>query len=311
MINRVSSQRVKGLRSLCFLCLFAAVPGCSERTAETESYSEPAYSKQYRGESLTVIVSLSETNIPSSGKITAMLEVHTPDGVEPAVPSIGSLIDPFTPADGYREPAQHLPNGRILHRLVWVLIPALPGETVFQPITIQAGAEQLQTEPIPVRVTSLIPAGTQEPDFRDIAGPIELLPEQQQKRRSLYTVAGSLLILLLIPFLILLFRKPKTEPCARPHEEALDALEQLPEDPVERIHECSRIFRVYHQAQFGMPMAGKTAVELSAVLEDAEMIRFLEQADAVRFSNRVPVGFAEEAEQFVRQYVEKTMEVPE
>lgn len=298
---------MKKLLPVMALLLF----GCSEKAAETESDANPAYSRQYRSGSLTAIVSLSETNIPSSGKITAAVEIHTPAGIEPVVPNLSSFIDPFSVADGYGEPAQKLPNGRIRRRLVWILVPALPGGTVFQPLEIRAGGEQIKTEPIPVRVTSIIPAGLDEPDFRDIAGPMELLPEQQQKRRAAYTVIGSVLVLCLIPILLVLFRRRQPPAAVLPREDALRALAALPENPVERIHECSRIFRVYYEARFGTPIMGRTAVELAALLEDMEMIRFLEQCDAVRFSNRVPPGFAAEAELFVRQYIEKNREVPE
>lgn len=285
--------------------------GCSEKTVETSSFSEPAYSKQYRDDSLTVIVSLSETNIPSSGKITAMIDVHVPDGIEPTVPSMGNFIDPFSVGDGYTEPIQTLPNGKKLHRRVWVLLPSLPGKTVFQPLEISAGGETIKTEPISIGVSTLIPEGTEELAIRDIAAPIELLPAQEKKRRSMYTVVGVLLALGLIPFIIYLVRKPKIETVILPHEAASQSLKNLPGDSIERIHELNHIFRTYHQARFRFPMIGKTVVELSVVLDDTEIISFLERCDDIRFSNKVPEGFVAEAEQFVRSYIEKTMEAPE
>lgn len=285
--------------------------GCSEKVVETSSFSEPAYSKQFREDSLTVIVSLSETNIPSSGKITAMIDVHIPDGVEPAVPSMGNFISPFTVGDSYTEPLQTLPNGKKLHRRVWILLPSLPGETIFQSLEVSAGVESIKTEPISIKVTSLIPEGTEELAIRDIAAPIELLPAQEKKRRSIYTALGALLILGLIPFVIYLLRKPKIETLVLPHETAFQSLENLPGDSVERIHELNHIFRAYHEARFRFPMIGKTVVELSVVLEDTEIISFLERCDNIRFSNKVPEGFAQEAEQFVRSYVENTMEASE
>ncbi len=285
--------------------------GCSEKKPDPQSLSEPAYSKQYRNQALTTIVSLSETNIPTSGKITLMLEVHTPDGVEPDFPILGNFIEPFSVADGYSEPIQTLPNGKSLHRNVWVLVPGLPGESVFQSLEIRAGRDRIKTEPISVTVTSLLPPGTDELKIRDIAAPIEQLPEQQKKRRSIYSVIGIILVLALIPFIIFLLRKPKIESPRLPHEAAFQSLENLPEDPVQRIHELNRIFRTYHEARSGVPMIGKTAVELSVVLDDTEILQFLETCDDIRFSNKVPDGFAVEAEQFVRSTIEKPKEVPE
>ncbi|MDZ8118041.1 hypothetical protein [Pontiella agarivorans] len=285
--------------------------GCSEQQTKPQSHLEPVYSKQYRDHAMTAIVSLSETNLPSSGKIILMLEIHTPAGTEPTFPNIGNKIDPFSLGEGYTEPVQTLPNGKQMYRRVWQLLPSLPGKTVLQPLELSAGTDSITTEPIPIEITSLIPEGTDSLEIRDIAAPIELLPSQEKKRRSIYTVVGSLFILSLIPFIIYLLRKPKTVAVTLPHEAAFQALENLPENTVERIHELNRIFRTYHEARFGLPMIGKTAVELAVVLEDTAIISFLERCDDIRFSNKVPEGFAEEAEQFVRAYVEKTMEVPE
>jgi len=285
--------------------------GCSEKQSEPLALSEPAYSKQYRNQALTTVVSLSETNISTAGKIILMLEVHTPDGVEPDFPTLGNIIEPFSVADGYSEPIQTLPNGKSLHRKVWILVPGLPGVSVFQSLEISADRDQIKTDPISVTVTSLLPPGTDELEIRDIAEPIELLPEQQKKRRLFYTVIGIILLLGLIPYILILLRKPKIEPRRLPHEAAFQSLENLPEDPVQRIHELNRIFRTYHEVRFGVPMIGKTAVELSVILEDTEMIQFLETCDDLRFSNKVPDDFVAEAEQFVRSTIEKTKEVPE
>uniref|UniRef100_UPI003568F14C hypothetical protein n=1 Tax=Pontiella sp. TaxID=2837462 RepID=UPI003568F14C len=202
MINPARILKREILRSWWLLGLFAVLLGCSEKASEPVSLSEPAYSRQYRAGALTVIVSLSETNIPSSGKITALLEVHAPAGIDPVFPNLGNAIDPFAIADTYSEPAQALPNGKRLYRQVWMLVPGLPGRTEFQSLEIRAGDERLETEPVTVTVTSLLPPDTEELALRDIAAPIEQLPEQQNKRRSLYTLIGTLLVLALIPFVI-------------------------------------------------------------------------------------------------------------
>lgn len=291
--------------------LILLIIGCSEKTAPTDSYSEPAYSKQYRADALTAIISLSETNITSAEKIVFMLEVHTPNNEEPAFPNLGSLIDSFTISDGYTEPQQTLPNGKLLHRRVWTLVPALPGNYTFQPLEISAAQNSIKTEPIRIEVQSLIPEGTNELEIRDIAEPIELLPAQQQKRRSIYMVFGAVLVLSTLGALFYVLRKPRPEIIILSHEAAFQALENLPDHPVERIHELNRIFRAYHETRFGIPMVGKTAAELGPVLDDTQMIRFLENCDTVRFSNQVPDGFAQEAEQYVRNHIETTREVAE
>lgn len=298
------------IRRLPILLIASILAGCSKQPASVETFSEPVYSQQYRQGSATVIVSLSETNIPTAGKIRMLLDVHAPLDADVILPDLGTLIEPFQVADGYAEPIQRLPNGKQLHRRAWVLTPGLAGETIFQPLEIYAGADRIKTAPMSIGVESLLPAGIDTFEIKDIAAPIEILPEQEKKRRSIYTALGVLLALGLIPFLIRLTKRTKEESLIPAHESAFQSLEKLPEDPVEKIHELNRILRAYYQARFNIPMVGKTVVEMLPILEDDEMIRFLESCEEIRFSNKVPTGFADQSEQFVRGFIERTMEVP-
>lgn len=312
MSRRIKRLNVEGRRSLCLLSLFAALLGCSEKTEKSESFAEPAYSKQYREHSVTAIVTLSETNIPTSGRIRLMIDVHAPAHSEVILPDLGNAVDPFTVDNrgNYTEPVQILPNGKHLTRRVWSLVPGLAGTNEFQSLEIHAGAETVKTQPVRVTVESLLPPGTDSFEIKDIAEPITLLPEQEKKRRSIYTVLGVLFGLIIVFLLISRLRKPKAVQLVLPHEAAFQSLESLPEDPVEKIHKINRILRSYYEARFGIPMIGKTLVEISGFLDDEEIIPFLERCEDLRFANKVPTGFTDEAEQFVRNYIERTLEVP-
>jgi hypothetical protein len=299
-------------KSWPILFLIAALlSACSPKQEKQQTvFSEPVYSKQYRQGSATVILSLSETNVPVAGQIRMMLDVHVAPNTEVSVPDPGSFIEPFRVADGYAEPVQSLPNGKQLYRRVWQLNPGPAGDTIFQPLEILAGSDSIQTEPIRIHVESILPAGFDALEIKDLAVPIERLPEQEQKRRSIYTVLGVLLALGLIPFILRLRKRPKVEIILLPNEIAFQALENLPEDPIQKIHELNRILRTYCEARFQVPMVGKTLSEIISKLPKPVLLgqrhaleKYLKASEQARFSHNVPLGFPEEMESYVREFI--------
>jgi hypothetical protein len=293
------------------VCFAAALllPGCAKEPAEQAVFSEPALSRQYRQESVTVIVSVHETNITTSGKIRLMIDVHAPPADEVRFPDVGYFTAPFSVADGYGEPVQLLPNGKHLHRRVWILIPALPGEALFQPMQIDAGSVTLETDPIKVHVTSLLPQDLESFEIRDIADPIQRLPEEEQSRGLWLMLFGPAAVIIIAMILIRQLRRPPKRHITPPHEIALDALNHLPDDAVARIHELNRILRAYLEARYHLPAIGRTTNELIPVLEEVSSERltdFLEASEQARFSNVIPETFSIEAEQLVRQFIDTT-----
>ncbi len=310
----LSFNVLRSLRSFAALLLLF---GCSKKVAEPSSISEPELTRQYRQGSLTVVVSVSETNIASSGTIQLMLDVQAPPGAKVGFPELGYSIGPFAISDSYSEPLQTLPNGKILHRQIWQLVPSLPGEGIFQPLEITAGSARIKTKPIPVTVRSLLPEGLEAFEIKDIAAPATLLPEQRTQRHRGLILAGSAIAIALAIAFIRLRRKTKTIAMAPPHETAFQALENLPEDPVARLHELNRILCEYIEHRFTLPMIGKTTCEILPILENTNikgltpaltpaLLGFFEHGEQVRFSNRVPDGFVEEAERIARKFVETT-----
>jgi hypothetical protein len=260
-----------------------------------------------------VIVSLSDTNLASSGKIRLSVDVHAPPGAEVIIPEIEPLIEPFRVAGGYAEPVQTLPNGKQLHRRTWILLPDLPGSTLFQPLVITAGSTAIQTEPVTVSVTSVLPEGLEELEIRDLAGPAVLLPGDRERRKLWLLLAAALAGAGGAFLMARRIRRREDALPPAPHEMALEALQTLPDPPPERIHELNRILRVYLEARFDLPAVGKTSQEIlgyDTPALDADIARFLEAGEAFRFSHRVPEGFAGEAEEGIRRFIEQTREMP-
>lgn len=304
------------LLSSCILSLVVAMIGCSKHPATVETISEPLYSKQYRQHSTTAIVMLSETNIPTSGSIQLIIDVHAPAGMEVHLPEPENCIHPFSVADGYTEPTQTLPNGKRLHRRVWKLTPGLSGDHMFQPLEILVGPEILKTDPIKIHVESLLPAGTDALEIKDIAAPIALLPEEQQRVqliRILSGTAGALVLLMLV--VLLSRRRPKPEIPLNPHEAAWRALEDLPADELEKIQALNTILLQFIEAYLNVPTIGKTRNEIISKLPRAVLLGqrypledYLTASEAVRFSHKVPPDFSKKLEHYIREFIQKNKE---
>lgn len=305
-------------RATCLLCFLAAASGCSKKTGPVEApAAEPVYSRQYRQESVTVIVSCSETNIPSSGTIRFEIDIHAPPDAAAEVPETEDLVQGFLVADHYAEPAQMLPNGKLLHRHVWQLVPTLPGTNLFRSVEIRAGGSAVATEPFPVVVRSLLPANLATLEIRDLAEPAELLPEEEQQRQRWRLLAATAVVLALLAWKIRRKRRPKPVALLAPHEAAWLALDNLPEEPLPRIQALTQILLAFIEGRFGLPTAGRTIPEILPGLPKdlllgrrAPLERILIESEEVRFSNKVPPGFAEQLEAYVRAFVEEKKEAP-
>jgi hypothetical protein len=268
-------------------------------------------SQQVRQESITVIVSVSETNIATTGQVQLILDVQAPPGTDVVFPEVGSFVEPFMVSGSWSEPLQTLPNGKILHRGVWLLVPSLPGEVVFQPLEILAGSAAIRTEPIPVFVRSILPEGLDAFEIKDIAAPAALLPEQKQAQQLWLILLGLVVAAALIILAIRLARRPKMIIVLSPHEEAFQALETLPEEAMPRLQAITRILLQYIARRFNVPVAGKTTGEILPLIpryplfgRRIKLVEFLQASEQIRFSNRIPDGFCEQSEQYVRRFVE-------
>ncbi|MCF7816828.1 MAG: BatD family protein [Kiritimatiellales bacterium] len=289
--------------------------GCSQDAVKPAAALEPVLSHQYRQDSVTVIVSVSETNIATTGQVQLALDVQAPPGTAVVFPEVENAVEPFTLSGSWSEPQQTLPNGKILYRSVWQLVPNLPGETVFQPLEIIAGTATVKTDPITVSVRSVLPEGLDSLEIKDIAAPATVLPEQQQKEHLWFILLGSSIAMATLLALVRRRRNTKAIIVLSPRETAFQALANLPDDPIARIHELDRILREYLELRFGLPMAGKTTEEIIPVIPHYPLLgrrltleAFLTTSERVRFSHRMPDGFLEKSERYIRQFIEETKE---
>ncbi|NNJ70909.1 MAG: hypothetical protein HKP10_06435 [Kiritimatiellales bacterium] len=274
-------------------------------------------SRIYRQGSVTVIVSLSETNIPTSGMIQLALDIHTPPGTEVFLPEIADFVKPFSVADGYAEPVQTMPNGKELQRRVWMLIPSLPGDTVFGSVDIHAGEITVSTEPIEVQVTSVLPDNLDLFEIKDIAEPIALLPEEKKKQQRWFVLLVAGIVLVLGTLGIKRFSRPKIPPMVSPDDAARQALSHLPEEELARTQALTEILLAYIEGRFHLPTSGKTIPEILPYLRkeplldrQQELEPLLVTGEQFRFSNKLPAGLSIELENHIRAFIEETKEAP-
>jgi hypothetical protein len=304
------------IRLTCLFLVTALFSGCSQKAAESASFSDPAYTRQYRQESATVIVSLSETNITTAGKILLMLDVHAPAELETAVPEISDATEPFAVDDRYSEPVQILPNGKQLHRHVWILVPGLPGAYRFQPLEIKVGSMCIRTAPVHVGVASLLPADIDGFEIRDITAPVTMLPEETRLHWLGLVLGGTALSIIVLAMSIRLVRRPEQMIPPSPSEEAFLALDQLPADERSRVQALTGILLAFIERRLQLGTTGKTLNEIIPSLSEEllpnrkePLIQLLRASEQIRFSNQVPCGFDAELEAFIRSFIEELEEV--
>ena len=121
-------------------------------------------------------------------------------------------------------------------------------------------------------------------------------------------VVLSLLLVAGILWKLFSRRARNLEQPVTPQEIALGAMEALPEEPVARVHALAEAWMTYLVRTAPEIYLGKTVAELCPSLEDEELASMLELVEQVRFSNRVPDGFCDRFEAFIRDRIRSVEE---
>ena len=286
--------------------------GCSKDETQSTTSSAPVLSQQFRSGSILVGLTLNETNISTSGTLQLALEIHAPPQATVIFPELENQINPLRVVDGYTEPNQPLPNHKISYRRVWWLAPALPGTATIQPLEIRVDSTTLKTQPITVHINSLLPKGITDFEIKDIADPIQFLPEEKRQHKIILLALGGTVGFILLVFGIKRLRKPPTVIILSPHEAAAQALANLSDDPLEKTNQLSHILCTFVADYFHLTTTGKTIHEIFPLLPKERLLgrrykleAFLLDADAIRFSHQLPDHFADDFEQFTRHFIEE------
>ncbi len=225
-------------------------------------------------------------------------------------PPIGANLGAFDVKDYQTDEEKHLKDGRIKIESRFTLTTFTTGDYIIPPIPVEymlpdSTKKILISEPVPIRVKSLLAEDVDTADIRDIKAPIEFKP----KIPLWYYFAGALLLIAVIAVLVWWkIRRGKRKPAEPvdlrpPWEIASERLAVLKEKNYLASGEfklyyieLSETIRAFLQRIYGMPVLDMTTYEfLTAVIEkDIEeqlynrLKQFLEFADLVKFAKLVP-----------------------
>ncbi len=225
-------------------------------------------------------------------------------------PPIGANLGAFDVKDYQTDEEMHLKDGRIKIQSRFTLTTFTTGDYIIPPIPIEymlpdSTKKILISEPVPIRVKSLLAEDADTADIRDLKAPIEFKP----KIPLWYYFAGALLLIVIIAVLVWWkIRRGKRKPVEPvdlrpPWEIASERLAMLKEKNYRasgdfKLYyiELSEIIRAFLQRIYDIPVLDMTTYEfLTAVIQkDIEeqlynrLKQFLEFADLVKFAKLVP-----------------------
>ncbi len=323
------------------LAACALLAGCDiGGGADEKPVPEPVVRTAERGP-VKVTVTCDKKTVTIAETLHVTIAAEAPAGVEVTLPDFGENLGQFQIRDFIDQPPQAQTETRRWEQR-YDLDTFLSGEYVIPAMTVRfvdarkresdPGAEpiegEIETEPIPVEVTSLLEGEFDPTQFRDIKGPVALPAEPTQFWLKLgIAAAGGLLVLVLIIWAICRWRRrPARRRVMAPHDWAFDQLRHLIDDQLveqgfvqEFFYRLSEITRVYIELRFGLMAAEQTTEEFlrdtqsSGVLSDGHKRRlaeFLQACDLVKFARYEPgVGEIERAFHSARDFVEETRPV--
>lgn len=262
------------------------------------------YEKSYHDGGVLVTVKVSRLSITVADRLELVLEAVAPESAGLEWPSVAGRLGEFT-VTGANEPPPRLVEGnRVRREGRYELEPFLAGDYEIPPLLIRlAGGRAIETEPVRIRVASVLPPGDQAPELREIAPPVELGGPSPW----VWLLAGAALASLAYAARRLWSRRRFRTRRARkvpPHERALRELSSLmAEDLIGQGQpklfylRVSSILHRYIEERFGWRAPERTTEEFLADLETRQELaarqkellrRFLEHCDMVKFGAHQP-----------------------
>lgn len=312
--------RSRSLLPLPLLAVLCLVPSCGpgrETLKEAEPEADLSVTKRYERGPLTLDLKVDRKEINVAQRLTLSLEAAVEEGTEVEFPAVGELGGDFALIDFSTAAPKLVSGGKIASRRDYVLEPALSGEYTIPALKIRftvkgGGTHELETEPVPVKVVSLLPEDMKDLAIKDIAA-----PQNPPSRAGLVVlIAGASLLACGAAVLgvLLLRRRRRTragEARIPAHEAALDALERLVADRLaekgewkEFYFRLTDILRRYIEDRFGFRAPQRSTEEFleeirrdggaggfAAALDPARkrlLEEFFTHGDMVKFAAVVP-----------------------
>ena len=322
---------------------------CASST-ETQSSPRTPIEKTYEAEGAAVRIRASRSDLAVADRLDLVLEASTTEDRRIEFPSQEENLGEFRVIERRRGPPKLTEGGRVSEAHTYVLEPFLPGDYTVPAMSVRfhlkaddASADSeitIETEPISIRVTSVLPAPAAEsgtsgddalthgaPDIKEASGPLDL----PGRPPWVYWVAGGAIVALLIGGIYFWRRRRADAETAAPpplaHETAYRALEKLLADRLVEAGEyklfylcLSNILRHYIEDRFGLRAPESTTEEFLLDLRQDDRLdggqrnllrQFLEHCDLVKFAELEPVSAdIERTVATCRGFIDETKQQP-
>jgi hypothetical protein len=316
--------------ALAVCAIMLCCVGCEKTASRTERKIDFKVYKKYEKGPLTVHIRLDKQQLTIADTFWLEFEAEIEPAYKVRMPVVHELLKDFGIVDWENPPDRLGQNNRIVTTNRYRLEPFLSGDFVLPAFVFEFAdvnspeqkKYELQTEPIDIKVTSLLEKNRSELVIADIDD-VVAMPHR----------GGYLWLWLLLSFLVaaaavvvLSRRKRRIELVRifRPaHDIAMENLRKLIEDDlinkgqIKRFYErISDILRHYIEHRFDLKAPEMTTEEFLVALKDSDVLgkadkqalaKFLEHCDLVKFAKYEPA--AEQIQQtfnLVKEFIEKT-----
>jgi len=260
--------------------------------------------KHYQNGPVALTLKVSRRQITAADHVELVLEARAgeSDKVQFPTPAADRKLGKFTVTRTRSGEPRLVGDNQVLRSQVYELEPFLPGDYEIPALTIRFGAGRvIKTDPVPVRVVSVLPDSSRLPDIKEIVPPVAL------PRLAPWIYGAVLVALVAAGFWFWRWRRKQHEKPAAPappHERALRELRKLMEEDLISKGEAklfylrvSAILRHYIEERFGLRAPERTTEEFLRDLRgdralnprQKELLKqFLEHCDQVKFANYQP-----------------------
>lgn len=311
--NRLAPMMLGALMAAAALCLAAC------RGPETAPQKTAGIHEIFRNKDASLTMMADRAAMTTADRLEVAVTLEVPPGHEAALPD--KLPGPvekepaFTLVEASAPTQELMPDGRLQIRRTYLLEPFLAGTYAIPGLKVdvrkpgdEAATLTIETRPIPVAVSSLLPKAGEGLKPHDIRPPAGLPPALSPWA---WGAGGALLVVFagLGVFFMSRLRKARlvaAEIVVPPHEAALSALDALMEGRLLEkgeikvfYQEISGILRRYIEARFGLRAPEQTTEEfLDSLKTGAGLDRryqgllkqFLTHCDLVKFAAHQPSG---------------------
>jgi hypothetical protein len=294
------------------LLLSWVIMGCEKGAVSKDAAAHFEIEKHYQHGPVQFTLKASRKQISIADRLQLELTAVVDEDYEASLPEFGDKLEQFGIVD-YQAPAPRLlEGGRVQIRKTYELEPFLSGDYTIPAMKVhfwKNGEEEqkheLESEPITIRVASLLKADGAKLVIREISPPVEL---PGPPPALLYALAGAIVLGGgCLGFFFWRRRRKRQQDIvtARPaHAIAFDELERLlAEELVEKGEvklfylRLSHILRHYIENRFGLRAPERTTEEFLADLRHTKTLvaeyknllqEFLRHCDLVKFANHWP-----------------------